>query len=105
MSTITNGHVRLLATGASRAIEDGSRLRIVVEGDNGRLARLTQAKDGIRVLFEGRVSRLELLQAGSPIDLRPTLLEVGFHQAAWLFYVCAAAVCGATVVQMVRHRR
>ena len=53
VSTITNGHVRLLATGASRAIEDGSRLRIVVEGDNGRLARLTQAKDGIRGAVRG----------------------------------------------------
>jgi len=105
LSTIKNGRVRFLATGASRTIGDGNRLRIVIDGDNGRLARLTQAADGIRVLFEGRVNRLELLQAGSPIDLRPNLLEIGFHQAAWLFYVCAAAVCGATVVQVVRHRR
>jgi CHAT domain len=95
-STLLGGEVHLLASGARHRLEPGEALRFAALA--GRVVRLDLGEEGIKLLFQGRVSALELAPAGlGPESLMPSWLDlhVGLLAARLMLGLGAALALGS----------
>ncbi|HKI04290.1 MAG TPA: CHAT domain-containing protein [Thermoanaerobaculia bacterium] len=74
-STLLGGNVHVRATGKSHPLKKGEALRFAAV--TGSLTGLRLGKDGIRCVFQGRVSKLERAAEGlQPESLMPSILDL-----------------------------
>lgn len=82
-STIREGMLTISDTGREVQLRRGDYLEIG-SGEGARLVHLTM-NDHLQAVFEGRVDRLDIVQAGNRRDLRPSLLEYLYHNERLVF--------------------
>lgn len=83
VSTIREGVLSISDTGRQVQLRRGDHLEIGGR-EGARLVHLT-VEDQLQAVFEGRVDRLDIIQAGNRRDLRPTLLEYLYHNERLVF--------------------
>jgi len=90
-ATLLGGNVQLQATGARHPLKKGESLRFA--GLTGALTGMRLGEDGIRCVFQGRVSKLERAAEGlQPENLMPSVLDL------WITGPAQRAVQAATGV-------
>ena len=96
-STLLGGEVRMPATGRRVRLAKGEGLRFAALA--GSLIDLRLTADGIRLGFQGRVSRLERVPSGLPPEkLMPSVLELWLARPARLAVQAAAGALALMIL-------
>jgi CHAT domain len=96
-STLLGGAVSVRATGARHRLKNGESLRFAEIA--GSLTGLRLGTDGIRLAFQGRVSKLQRAAEGlQPESLMPSVLDLWLAESAQRVVLAASGVLAVLVL-------